>query len=261
MELWRKKSELGSLKSKYFKKFRPSGSKGSKLKQGRTIAIAALGATLLTGCFAKKKETAPVAGTSAEPDKVLFDKATEDLKHGRYSTGRLSLQTLINTYPDSEYLAKAKLAIGDSYYKEGGTAGLKQAIVEYQDFRTFFPFLDEAAYAQMQIAMAHYRQMEKPDRDRVEAVQAEAEFQTFLEKYPRSPLAPKAAQYLRDVQEVLAEGNFRVASFYYMRSAYRAAGARLIELTNRYTLFSQADQANWMLGQIYEKAEHNEVAV
>ncbi len=230
------------------------------MKNGLTLCFVALGATLLGGCFAKKKETAPVAGTSAEPDKVLYNKATDDLKHGRYSTARLSLETLINTYPDSEYLAKAKLSIGDSYYKEGGTAGLKQAIIEYQDFRTFFPFLDEAAYAQMQIAMAHYRQMEKPDRDHSEAVQAEAEFQTFLEKYPSSPLAPEAEQHLRDVQEVLAEGNFRVASFYYMRGAYRAAGARLIELTNRYPLYSQADQANWMLGQIYEKAEHNEIA-
>ena len=183
-----------------------------------------------------------------------------DIKHGRYATGRLALQTLINTYPDSEYLAKAKLAIGDSYYKEGGTAGLKQSIVEYKDFITFFPFLDESAYAQMQIAMAHYRQMEKPDRDHAEAVQAEAEFQTFLEKYPNSPLAPQAEQHLRDVQEVLAEGNFRVASFYYIRGAYRASGARLIELTNRYPLYSQADQANWMLGQIYEKGEHNDIA-
>jgi outer membrane protein assembly factor BamD len=152
------------------------------------------------------------------------------------------------------------LAIGDSYFKEGGTAGLKQSIVEYKDFITFFPFLDESAYAQLQIAMAHYRQMEKPDRDHAEAVQAEAEFQTFLEKYPNSALLPQAEQHLRDVQEVLAEGNFRVASFYYMRAAYRAAGARLIELTNRYPLFSQADQANWMLGQIYEKGEHNEIA-
>ena len=112
----------------------------------------------------------------------------------------------------------------------------------------------------MQIAMAHYRQMEKPDRDHAEAVQAEAEFQTFLEKYPNSPLAPQAEQHLREVQEVLAEGNFRVASFYYTREAYRAAGARLIELTNRYPLYSQADQANWMLGQIYEKGEHNDIA-
>jgi outer membrane protein assembly factor BamD len=229
------------------------------LKQGRIICFVALGATLLAGCLGKKN-TAPVAGTSAEPDKVLYEKATADLKHGRYTTGRLDLQTLINTYPDSEYLAKSKLAIGDSYYKEGGTAGLKQSIVEYKDFITFFPFLDESANAQMQIAMAHYRQMEKPDRDHAEAVQAEAEFQTFLEKYPSNPLVPQAEQHLRDVQEVLAEGNFRVAYFYYTRAAYRASGARLIELTNRYPLYSQADHANWMLGQIYEKGEHNEIA-
>lgn len=229
------------------------------MKQGRIISLVALGATLLAGCLGKKN-VAPVAGTSVEPDKVLYAKATADLKHGRYTTGRLALQTLINTYPDSEYLAKAKLAIGDSYYKEGGTAGLKQSIVEYKDFITFFPFLDESASAQMQIAMAHYRQMEKPDRDHAEAVQAEAEFQTFLEKYPNGPLVPQAEQHLRDVQEVLAEGNFRVAYFYYTRAAYRASGARLIELTNRYPLYSQADHANWMLGQIYEKGEHNEIA-
>jgi outer membrane protein assembly factor BamD len=229
------------------------------LKPGRIICSVALGGLLLTGCLGKKT-AAPVAGTSAEPDKVLYEKAAGDIKHGRYATGRLGLQTLINTYPDSEYLAKSKLEIANSYYKEGGTAGLKQSIVECKDFITFFPFLDESASCQLQIAMAHYRQMEKPDRDHAEAVQAEAEFQTFLEKYPSSPLAPQAEQHLREVQEVLAEGNFRVASFYFMRQAYRASGARLIELTNRYPLYSQADQANWMLGQIYEKSEHNEIA-
>jgi outer membrane protein assembly factor BamD len=113
------------------------------VKHGRTLWIVVLAAALLAGCLGKKKP-APIAGTSAEPDKVLFGKATEDIKHGRYTVGRLGLQTLINTYPDSEYLAKAKLGIGDSYYKEGGMAGLKQAIVEYKDFITFFPFLDEA---------------------------------------------------------------------------------------------------------------------
>jgi outer membrane protein assembly factor BamD len=229
------------------------------LKKNRTIYLVAMGATLLVGCLGKKT-VAPVAGTSAEPDSVLYNKASNDIKHGRYSVGRLALQTLINTYPDSEFLAKAKLEIAESYYREGGTAGLKQSIVECKDFITFFPFLDESANCQLQIAMAHYRQMEKPDRDHAEAVQAEAEFQTFLEKYPNSTLLPQAEQHLRDVQEVLAEGNFRVASFYYVRAAYRAAGARLIELTNRYPLYSEADHANWMLGQIYEKSEHNDIA-
>ncbi len=229
------------------------------LKQTRKIWFVILGATLLGGCFGRKA-TAPTAGTAAEPDKVLYEKSVDDVKHGRYIAGRLGLETLINTYPDSEYLAKAKLAIGDSYYKEGGMSGLKQSIVEYKDFITFFPFLDEAPYAQLQVGMAHYRQMEKPDRDHTEAVQAEAEFQTFLEKYPSSPLVPEATQRLRDIQEVIAQGNFDIARFYYIHGGYRAAGARLLELTDRYPLYSQADQANWMLGQIYEKTEHNDIA-
>ena len=228
------------------------------LKNTRTIWILLLTATILGGCLGKKK--APVTDTSAAPDKLLYTKASNDLKRGKYTVGRLSMQTLINTYPDSEYLAKAKLAIADSYYKEGGTAGLKQSIVEYKDFITFFPFLDEAPYAQLQIGMAHYHQMEKPDRDRAEAVEAEAELQTFLEKYPNSPLKPQGEQHLREVQEVLAEGNYRVARFYFTRGAYKASGARLLELTNRYPLYSQADQANWMLGQIYEKGEQNDTA-
>ena len=46
---------------------------------------------------------------------------------GRYDVARLDLQTLLNTYPDSQYQMKAKLAIADSWYKEGGSAALTQA--------------------------------------------------------------------------------------------------------------------------------------
>jgi len=67
-------------------------------------------------------------------DKILYDRAIKDIKKGRHEVGRLTLQTLINTYPDSEYLADAKLAIADSYYKEGGSANLTQAIAAYKDF-------------------------------------------------------------------------------------------------------------------------------
>src|SRR5260370_7383378 len=86
-----------------------------------------------------------------------------DVKHGRHEVGWLNLQTLINTYPDSDYLAKAKLTIADSFYKEGGTANLTQAIQAYKDFGIFFPMLPEAGYAQLQVAVTHFKQMEQPD--------------------------------------------------------------------------------------------------
>jgi outer membrane protein assembly factor BamD len=224
------------------------------------LAVSLAAALALCGCFGRKSAAAPAAGTQAEPDKVLFDTAMNDIKKDRFDEGRLAFQTLINTYPDSEYLAKAKLAVADSYYKEGGTSGLTQAVAEYQDFITFFPFLDEAAYAQMQVGMAHYKQMEKPDRDRDQALESEGAFQTFLQKYPSSPLYKDAQQRLRDVQEVLADGEFRVAEFYYLRKADRASVARLTELVNRYPLYSQADRANWMLASVYDRTEHADIA-
>jgi len=208
----------------------------------------------------KKVNKSTSADNTAEPDKVLYNRAVEDIRRGRQEVGRLGLQTLINTYPDSEFLAKAKLGIADSYYKEAGTANMAQAIQGYKDFIVFFPFLPEAAYAQLQVANAHYQQMAKPDRDRSEARAAEEEYQTFLSRYPKDPLAPKAEQRLRDVQEIIAEGDYRIGYFYYVKGDKRAAASRLVAIAKRYPLYSRSDKVQWMLGDIFEKSEHKEVA-
>jgi outer membrane protein assembly factor BamD len=227
------------------------------------IGVLLLGATRCDAqVFHKKKKVnkSTSAENTAEPDKILYDKAMDDIKHGRHEVGRLNLQTLINTYPDSEYLAKAKLAIADSYFKEGGTANLTQAVQAYKDFDIFFPMLPEAAYAQLQVAMTHFKQMEKPDRDRTQALAAEDEFQVFLSKYPNDPLASKAEQHLREVQELLAEGDFRIGYYYFVKEDKKAAESRLRAIVNRYPLYSKCDQALWMLGTIWQATEKKELA-
>lgn len=218
----------------------------------------ALAAVLLAGCGKKAKPADLDA--SAEPDKVLYDRAMNDIKNGKHIIGRLTLQTLVNTYPDSEYLAKAKLAVADSFFQEGGSAGLTQAVAEYEDFHIFFPQTEEAPYARMQTGMAHYRRMEKPDRDRTYTRLAEEKLQQFLKEYPDHALAPQAEQRLRDVQEVLAEGDYRIARYYFIKGSIRAAGGRLIELVDRYPLYSNSDRALMMLGQAFEKSERGDLA-
>ena len=228
---------------------------GSKNRKPVLLATVVCLSFVAIGCFGHKNSAAKTSNSgNAQPDKILYDRALNDYQHGRFTESRLSLQTLINSYPDSEYLAKAKLAVADSYYKEGGVEGLTQAIAEYKDFETFFPFLPEASYAQMQVGMAHYRMMEKADRDDTQAQFAEQEFQTFLLKYPKDPLVPQAEQRLREVQEILAQADFDVAHFYYVKGDYRASAARLIEVSGRYPLFSEGDRALWMLGDIYRRA-------
>ena len=223
----------------------------------RKISWALLVAMMLTwggGCSLRRNplET-PIISNSEQPDKDLFDRAANDLERSRYTVARLTLQTLINTYPDSEFIAKAKLAIADSWYREGGTSGLTQAEAEYRDFITFFPTMPEASEAQMRVAMIHYRGMEKPDRDPTHARRAEQEFQRLLLNYPDAPFMPLAVQRLREVQEVLADGMFEVARFYYIQGADRAAQPRLKELVARYPNFSQADTTLWLLAQSLER--------
>src|ERR1700691_4379730 len=200
-----------------------------------------------------KKSNNPLSNVgSKQPDKVLFDRSMDAMKHNHFDVARMTRQTLINTYPDPEFIARAKLAVADSWYAEGGTTAMQQAEIEYKDFRTFFPNMPAAAEAQLKVANIHYQEMEKPDRDFTHAMRAEEEYRALIQEYPDSKLVPLARQRLREVQEVLAEREFEVGRFYYLRLSYPAAIARLKTLVERYPLYSGADQALYLLGQSYE---------
>lgn len=211
-------------------------------------------AGVLTSCgFRRAKYENPITKDTQQPDKILFDKAVTDVEKGRYEIARLTLNTLINTYDTSEFLAKAKLLIADSWFREGGSHGLAQAEAEYKDFILFYPAMEEAAEAQQKVCMIHYRQMEKPDRDDTHALRAEDECRQLLQQFPNSKFAPTAKQLLRNIQEVNAHKEFAVGAFYHQKGSYPAAANRLQALTDHYPLFSGADEALWKLGDAYSR--------
>src|SRR5438128_5610882 len=217
------------------------------------ILLAAAVSLLSPSCFRKKKYENPITKDTLQPDKVLFDKAIADIERSRFEVARLTLNTLMNTYDTSEYLAKAKLAIADSWYREGGGHGLAQAEAEYKDFILFYPTMEEAAEAQNKVCDIHYKQMEKADRDPMHAYRAEDECRQLLTQFPNSKFAPDAQQKLRNIQEVLADHEFRSGSFYHNKGSFPAAAARLQGMADQYPLYSGADEALWLLGDSYKK--------
>ena len=91
----------------------------------RVLFVLILLPLTVSGCFlggSKRAEVVTPTG-EAEPDKILYEKSLKDLEKGRYDVARLTLQALLNTYPDSDYKEKAKLVIADSFFKQGGTSG------------------------------------------------------------------------------------------------------------------------------------------
>ncbi|MGH9601623.1 MAG: outer membrane protein assembly factor BamD [Terriglobales bacterium] len=223
------------------------------LRRTLGVSLLVLMAMLWAGCSRQNKSQNPLADLDTkQPDKVLFDRAAVALKRNKFDVARLTLQTLINTYPDSEYVARAKLTVGDTWYLEGGSAALAQAEIEYKDFITFFPNMPEAAEAQLKVGDIHYKQMEKPDRDYTHAKRAEDEYRQMILQFPDHPKVKDAKERLRQVQEVLAEREFRIGQFYFRRESWIAAAARLKSVTDTYPLYSGADEALFMLGNAYE---------
>jgi outer membrane protein assembly factor BamD len=216
------------------------------------LILLALALVAASGCGRKKYEN-PIAKDTEQPDKVLYDKAVADIEKGRYEVARLTLNTLINTYDTSEYLAKAKLAIADSWFREGGSHGMAQAEAEYKDFILFYPTMEEAAESQEKICMIHYRQMDKVDRDPKHAYRAEDECRQMLVQFPNSQFAPRAQQLLRNIQEVLADREFKVGDYYYKKGSYPAAANRLEATSEQYPLYSHSDESLWELGESYAK--------
>src|SRR5579871_5582712 len=200
------------------------------------LAVVLIAGVLASCSFHRKKYDNPITKDTKQPDKVLYDRAVNDIEHGRYEVARITLNTLINTYDQSEFLAKAKLAIADSWFREGGTAGYAQAEAEYKDFILFYPAMAEAAESQEKICMIHYKQMEKADRDTTQALRAEDECRQLVVQFPNSEFVPEAQQLLRNIQEALAEGEFLVGNFYYKRGANPSAANRLYQLVAQYPL-------------------------
>ena len=72
-------------------------------------------------------------------------------------------------------------------------------------------------------------------------------------QFPNSKYAEETKQRLRNIQEAIAEGEFRVGFFYYKKGNNSAAANRFSRLVEQYPLYSKADEALWQLGDTYSK--------
>jgi len=218
--------------------------KDDRIKQGKDTRAA----------VKRDNKLSPIAGKDALlPDKQLYDKALTQMKSGHYDVARLDLQTLLNTYPESQYLMRAKLAVADSWYREGGSAALAQAEQEYTDFITFFPNATEAAEAQMRVGDIYLKQMDVPDRDYTKALKAEEAYRTMLRQYRDAPpkLLEEVRQKLREVQEVMATREADLGAFYASHENWAASIARYQTVVDTYPQYSHMDDTLIGLGDAY----------
>jgi outer membrane protein assembly factor BamD len=199
-------------------------------------------------------------------DRELFIVATREVRKKNYDVGRLLFQTIITTYPDSPYLPMSKLAVADSFYLEGSTSALIQAIAAYQDWLTFFPTHPLADRVILKIGESEMRQIGLPDRDATHAKRAETRLKALMQQYPNSILKEEAVKRLIQVQDNLGLHGLYVANYYYTQAVEQKKGglkgaqSRYREVVEKYPNFSFADEALYKLAVTYLVEEETDQA-
>jgi outer membrane protein assembly factor BamD len=204
-----------------------------------------------------KNENAAIPGR----DKELYEQASSKAEKGRYDESRLLYNVVITTYADSEYLPLAKLAIADSFYLEGGTSNLEQAIGGYKDFAQYFPTHPKICEVKHKIAQSYMRQMGAYNRDITNAKKAYQQLKSASQTCQNSPMFALIKNDQSDVEQVLGLHEIDISRFYlYNRQAYKAAESRLRDIVSNYPLFSYFDESLYLLGVSLVEQEQPEEA-
>jgi outer membrane protein assembly factor BamD len=207
-----------------------------------------------------------IGSVSPGRDRELFIVATREVRKKNFDVGRLLFQTIITTYPDSPYLPMSKLAVADSFFLEGTTSALIQAIAAYQDWLTFFPTHPLADRVVLKIAESEMRQIGLPDRDATHAKRAEVRLKALIQNYGSSILRKDAEERLGQVQDNLGLHSLFIANYYYnlsvdqKKGGLKGAQSRYREILDKYPDFCFMDEALYRLAVTYQLEEETDQA-
>jgi len=183
----------------------------------------------------------------------LLDKAEQFLAAKKWYKAQEILLFLDDNEAAREQQNRVKLFLADSYYGQGGTLNLVEALARYRTFLTFFPGDPRADHAQYRIGMAYFKQAPKFNRDQSPTENALFEFQKLLELYPGSDLAPEAEARIREARNLMAESEFGIGVFYFKWKGWEAAVGRFQTVLSEFPDYTKKPQVYRMLAQAYYK--------
>ncbi len=201
---------------------------------------------LLVSCSGKPA-LKPSENFDAEKSFLAANKLIDEKN---YTEARTTLLEIKNRDMSKKYAPLAQLRIADSYVKEEQP---DLAVAEYKKFLEMYPDHRFAAYAQYQIAMVYFDQIESPERGYGGAAQALAEFEKLKKNFPRNPYRDIVELRIDKCRNTIADYEFLVGEFYMKKDAYAPAIARFEGLLRNYPDYKKQEYVLLKLGTAYMK--------
>ncbi|MFA5354855.1 MAG: outer membrane protein assembly factor BamD [Thermodesulfovibrionales bacterium] len=218
------------------------------------VVMLFLGISLLLGGCGGKTVVRDEGPFDAEKSMARAEQLLQDKE---YDEARRLLIEIKNRDTSRKYSSQAQLKIADSHVQEGDP---EVGIAEYKRFLEMYPEGQYASYAQYQIAMAYFTQIESPDRGSGAAEKALGEFLILKERYPRNPYREILDLRIEKCRNVIADGEFIVGEFYYRKGSYQAALNRWEKLLRSFPAYKKADETLLLIGQAYRNLKMEDKA-
>lgn len=220
------------------------------MKMYRYLVIILL--ILYTFSCSGKASVKPAGPFDAEKS---FANANKRLDDKDYEEARVILLEIKNRDLTKKFAPLAQLRIADSYVKEGEP---ELAVAEYRRFLEIYPDHRHASYAQYQIAMVYFNQIESPERGYGGAARALAEFEKLKIDFPRNPYKDLIDIRIEKCRNTMADYELLVGEYYMKKGSYSAAIGRFETLLNTYPDYKKEANVLLNLGISYKKAGQKE---
>lgn len=162
---------------------------------------------------------------------TLAGTGIDEFSNGNYYKARKAFDEILDYYPFSPEALLAQLKSADcNYYMEN----YQEALILYHEFEDRHPTNEAIPYVMYQVAMSHYQQIDRIDRDTSGAEDAIKEFSKLLRAFPNSPYDNEAKARIRAANEFLVNHEYFVVEFYLRTEKYEEAQARLQYLISTY---------------------------
>ena len=191
-----------------------------------------------------------------DPEKA-FATANVQLEKKEYEQARAAFLDIKSRDMTKKFAPLAQLKIAESYVREDEP---ELAVSEYRKFLEAYPDHKYASYAQYQIAMIYFNQVEGPERGYGGAAKALEEFEKLKKMFPRNPYKDVVALRIQKCKNTIAEYEYRVGEFYYKKGTYNAAIERFEGLLKKFPEYKGVASVLFYTGMSYKNLGQKEKA-
>jgi outer membrane protein assembly factor BamD len=223
------------------------------------ISLLLLSALFALSCSSKAMKEEKLLEELSNLDKdTIYERAEGLYQEKKYVEARQLFAFVYDSFPNDPLGHKAALRVADTYAVKNDVTNLTEARLRYRDFANRYPNDPDRDYALLMVGHTFSARKLRPDRDLSPIHEALGAYQQLTNLYPNSRYASEAEGRMGGLEELLAEHEWLVSTFYFRNKRWIGAKWRLEYILENYPDYSKIEQVNERISAIQSKLDEAE---